>query len=349
MTIVTDVLVIGGGQAGLATGYYLAQAGIDFIILDSGSRIGDSWRNRYDSLVLFTPKGYSELPGMSFPGDPEQFPNKNETANYLESYASIFQFPIHLLTRVKDVRKSNEEFQITTNKESYTARRVVIASGPFQKEWIPDFANDLPSQINQLHSSKYHNPEQLLSGDTLVVGAGNSGAQIAVELSKSRPVYLSTGHKPISLPLKIGGKSIFYWFDKLGILHATKNSFIGRKIQKRPDPIFGLELKEQINYSAVLLYPKVTGTDRNSVIFADGSHREFMNIIWGTGFRFDYNWLKIPHIFDLKGGIIHDRGITPEYGLYIVGMPWQYRRTSALLGGVGEDSRYIVESIINNV
>ncbi|RXZ82479.1 FAD-binding protein [Paenibacillaceae bacterium] len=345
MTIVTDVLVIGGGQAALATAYYLQRAGLDYIVVDGGERIGDAWRNRYDSLVLFTPRSYSQLPGMDFPGDPEQFPDKNDTADYLEKYAAALNATIHLQTKVLSVHKEQAGFVIATTKQSYRARQIVIATGPFQTPWMPAFAAKLSPKIRQLHSSEYRNPEQLQQGDTLVVGAGNSGAQIAVELADVTRVSLSAGEKPVFLPLKLLGKSIFYWFDKLGLLRATRNSFIGKKIQQRKDPIFGKELKQLLEASQVAMLPKTTGADKESLMFSDGQPREFANIIWSTGFHPDYSWLRIPRITNAAGALIHERGKTAEHGLYVVGMPWQHRRTSALLGGVGEDARFVVAAI----
>lgn len=342
----TDVLIIGGGQAGLASGYYLKKSGIPFIIVDNHSRVGDSWRNRYDSLVLFTPREYSGLPGLNFPGKRNEFPTKNETADYLENYAAAFNLPIQFNTTVSKLNKNNGFFQIWTNQGSFVAKKVIIATGPFQKERIPSFASKISSEVKQLHSSAYKNPEQLLSGETLVVGGGNSGAQIAVEISTRGKVSLSVGHRPVFLPLRFCGKSIFYWFDKLGILQAPAQSFIGRKIQSRPDPVFGLELKQLIKTATIDLMPKSIDASHNGIHFSDGSVREFSNIVWSTGFKADYSWLDLPHVlFDEKGYIIHKRGVTSENGLYIIGMPWQSRRTSALIGGVGEDARYIVNSI----
>lgn len=316
--------------------------------MDGSSRVGDSWRNRYDSLVLFTPKGYSELPDMPFPGKREQLPNKNETADYLEKYASNYQFPIHLYTRVISLSKNDGLFYIMTNKEDYIAHKVIIATGPFHKELIPDFASKISADVKQIHSASYINPGQLSEGDTLVVGAGNSGAQIAVEISNHRKVYLSSGHRPLSLPLHIGGKSIFYWFDKLGILKATAHSFIGKKIQSRPDPIFGFELKQRLKSSAITLLPRAIDAKNKNIIFSNDSQLEFKNIIWSTGFKPDYNWLELPRVLNERGAIKHQRGITTESGLYIVGMPWQHRRTSALIGGVGADAQYVVNEIIQN-
>lgn len=311
--------------------------------------MGDAWRNRYDSLVLFTPREFSRLPGMPFPGSRDQLPNKNEAADYLEAYADKYQLPIHLNTHVNNLSKSEGIYHISTNKGDYVAWEVIIATGPFQTDWKPEFASKLLTTINQIHSTNYKNPNQLLHGDTLVVGAGNSGAQIAVEISKQRQVYLAASRRPVSLPLQIFGKSIFYWFDKLGVLKTNVNSFIGRKIKARPDPVFGLEFKQRLKMNDIVLLPKAIDAHSNTIHFSDGSMREFTNIIWSTGFKSDYSWLKLPHVISEKGTIIHRRGITQESGLYVVGMPWQFRRTSSLMGGVGEDAKYVVNAIIQNL
>lgn len=343
-----DVLIIGASQAGLAAAHYLKEKNISFLIIGKEQNIGDVWRNRYDSLVLFTPRWYSSLPGLPLEGDPNGFATKNEIADYLERYAMHFNLPVYLNTEVCSLSKEKESFVVKTNTAEYIAQHVIVATGPFQKAFIPRFADTLTDEVFQVHTSQYVNPTALKEGPVLVVGAGNSGAQIAVELSKDRDVYLSIGHKMKFFPLDIMGKSIFWWFNKLGLLSADIQSKLGEFICKQGDPIFGLELKNLIRDGKVTIKPRTTGTHHKLISFVDGSKVEVENVIWATGFHSDYSWILIPGILNEKEKPIHSRGVSKVKGLYFLGLPWQYRRGSALIGGVGVDAKHIVESITNS-
>lgn len=340
-----DVIVIGSGQAGLAAGYYLKRNHANFLILGKEKRVGDSWRNRYDSLILFTPRAYSSLPGFSLNGEQDGYATKNEIADYLERYVKHFELPVQLNVEVQSFTKDHGNFRIQTNSGEYIARKVIVATGPFQKPWIPKFASFLSEDVHQVHTSEYLNPLSLKEGPVLVIGAGNSGAQIAVELAKEREVYLSFGHKLKFFPLQAFGKSIFWWFDKLGVLKASISSSFGRFISKQSDPIFGFELKKLISEGKINIKPRTESIDSHFVHFEDGSHVEVQNVVWATGFHSDYNWIHIPHILNERGKPIHERGVSIIEGLYFLGLPWQYRRGSALIGGVGEDAKFIIEFI----
>ncbi|MEO2077288.1 MAG: NAD(P)/FAD-dependent oxidoreductase [Bacillus sp. (in: firmicutes)] len=340
-----DVVVIGAGQAGLSMGYFLKQSSLSFIIVDSNNSAGDVWRNRYDSLVLFTPRSYSALPGLALKGDPSGFPTKDEIADYLERYAKTFDLPIKFSCVVQKVHKQNDTFIISTSDSNIKTKKVVIATGPFHTPRIPSFAEELPQQVVQLHSSEYKNPAQLNDGSVLVVGGGNSGTQIAVELSNHYETYLSIGQKIRFLPLNIAGKSIFWWFDKLDILHANRDSFIGKKVQRQPDPIFGFELKEKLREKKVTLKTRTKSIQQNEIQFEDLSTINVQNVIWATGFVADYSWIDIPNLLDHSGKPKHKRGVTEIEGLYFLGLPWQYRRGSALLLGVGEDAEFLYQQV----
>ena len=344
----SDVLIIGGGQAGLAAAYFLAKHGLSYRILDKGREIGESWKSRYDSLMLFTPRNYSELPGLSLPGNPNGFPAKDEIAAALKRYAEDHQLNIQLNTEVIALKKIDDEFQAETNRGSFTARHVIVATGPFQNPYIPPMSDQLDRSVTQLHSAHYRNPADLQPGSVLVVGCGNSGAQIAVELSRSHRVVLSAGHRVNFMPLSIFGKSIFWWFDALGILNAPSDSRIGRMVRKRPDPVFGFELKRLLKEESIMIKPKTIGADKRTVYFSDGTAMEAVNIIWATGFRPDYGWLRIQDALDMDGKPLHERGVSPVKGLYYVGLPWQTSRNSALIGGVGRDAKAIAENIRKN-
>jgi len=340
-----DAIIIGASQAGLAAAYYLKKENANFLIIGREKRIGDVWRNRYDSLVLFTPRGYSALPGFLLEGDQNGYATKDEIADYLERYAQHFDLPVQLETKVVSLVKKENKFIVQTNKGEYIANKAIVATGPFQKPLMPRFSDSLSDDTYQVHTSQYLNPTSLKEGSVLVVGAGNSGAQIAVELAKDRDVYLSIGHKIKFLPLSIFGKSFFWWCGKFGILEASIHSAIGRFLSKQGDPIFGFELKKLIKQGKIKIKPRTESTHNYHFTFEDGSKVEVKNVIWATGFQFEYSWIQIPDVLNEKGKPIHNRGVTPIEGLYFLGLPWQYRRGSALIGGVGSDAQYIAEQI----
>ncbi|MFY0758165.1 NAD(P)/FAD-dependent oxidoreductase [Metabacillus dongyingensis] len=343
--MIFDVVVIGAGQAGLSIGYFLKKANVSFLILDEASMIGESWRKRYDSLTLFTPRSYSSLPGLPFDGDSNKYPTKDDVAEYLSLYVHTFSLPVQLNTVVEKLTQTKTTFMIKTNKEEIAAKMVVAATGPFQNPFIPEFSKMLSDQTYQVHSSSYKNPNQLKDGSVLVIGGGNSGAQIAVELAKEREVHLSVGSNIKFLPQNLLNKSIFWWFDKLGILSLTVQSKLGQLIKKQPDPIFGLELKSLIKKGAVTIIPRATSVINDHIAFSDGTNVKIQNVIWSTGFKSNYEWIDIPNLFNKEGFPLHQRGITPIEGLYFLGLPWMYRRGSALLQGIGDDAEYIFSQI----
>jgi putative flavoprotein involved in K+ transport len=345
--MIYDVVVIGGGQAGLSMGYYLKQTRLSFLILDKGCAVGESWKNRYDSLTLFTPRSYSSLPGLQLNGEEKQYPTKEEITDYLKLYVNTFLLPIQLNTSVLNLDKI-DHFILNTTQGEYLSRNIIVATGPFQIPFIPEFSQLLSENILQLHSSEYKNPNQLNRGTTLVVGGGNSGAQIASEISMDSKVYLSVGQQLKFLPQDIANKSIFWWFDKLGVLKANVHSKVGQIIKNKLDPIFGFELKSQLNEGRVVLKPRATSANKNDIFFDDNTSLKVSNVIWSTGFKSDYSWIKIPNVLDEKGIPIHQRGITSINGFFFLGLPWQYRRGSALLQGVGTDANYIVEKLLRN-
>jgi len=299
-------------------------------------------------LVLFTPRMYSSLPGINFDGEPQGFPTKDEVVTYLKNYAETYDIPIQFQTEVVNVTKMNRHFLVRTQTNEYVAKNLVVATGPFQTPTIPKLSAKLSKSINQFHSSDYRNPNQLGNGNVLVVGGGNSGTQIAVELSKERETFLAVSKKLSFLPLILGNKSIFWWFDKIGILKVTNKSLIGKLIQKRGDPIFGFELKEAIRQGEITIKKRVIDGNKHQVVFEDLTTLEVRNIIWATGFKAVFPWLKIDGVLNKDGNVIHKRGVTNTKGLYFIGLSWQYRRGSALLQGVGSDAEYIVGKINNH-
>lgn len=341
-----DVAVIGAGQAGLAVAYYLKKRGISFLCIDRNEAVGDAWRHRYDSLVLFTPRWYSALPGRSLEGDPNGYPSKDEIADYLQAYVTDFDLPVQLGTPVQALETAGARYQIRTDQGIITANQVVVATGPFQRPAVPPLAGGLSASVVQLHSSVYRRPEQLQPGPALVVGGGNSGAQIAVELAASgREVAFSAAHALKFIPLDVLGRSVFGWMDALGILGAPRDSRIGNWLRKRKDPIFGRELARCLKRGNVRLMPRTVSAEGDIIRFEDGSEQRAANVVWATGFRPDFAWIRIPGAVDAQGLPVHKRGIGAHPGLYYVGLPWQHSRGSALVGGVGEDAEFVVERI----
>jgi putative flavoprotein involved in K+ transport len=344
----TEVIVVGGGQAGLAAGYYLSRAEIPFLILDAGPRLGDSWRRRWDSLKLFTVARYSTLPGLEFPGDPEHFPGKEEVADYLEAYAREFELPVRLSSQVTSLEPSNGGYRIETSCPyglgPYEANQVIVASGAYQRPFTPTIAEKLGDQVNQLHSAEYRNPEQVPTGDVLVVGAANSGAGIAEDLAQSHRVYLSRGTRIPRLPRRILGKSLHFWGDQLGLIGAPLDSLRGRT--QRGDVLVGPSLRQLSRRHGVELVGRAVEADGTTVRLDDDRAIEVDAVIWATGYRSDYSWIRVP-VFDEHGVPRHRRGVVDSARLYFLGMKDQYSRGSSLIYWVKEDAAYIVDRVRN--
>ncbi|WP_338543956.1 flavin-containing monooxygenase [Paenibacillus tundrae] len=343
-----DVLVIGAGQAGLAAGYYLKQSGLTFLIVDAGRSIGQSWRNRYDSLQLFTPRMYDELPGMQLEGDRHGLPSKDEIADYFEKYAEQMQLPIMLNCAITRLSIEDEVYYAETTAGTITARDVIIATGPFQVKNVPSFANSLSEEIVQLHSSEYKNRSQLVPGTTVVAGGGNSGAQIAVELASDdrQIVYISLARQITFKPLHIMKRSIFWYLEKNGLLRAGTERMKGKWLRNQPEYVYGYELKELIAKGRVNMRPRVTNAIGDRILYEDGSETRVNNIIWATGFQRNDRWIDVQNAFDSDRGVLHEGGVSPVAGLYFVGLPWQTSRGSALLGWVKYDAESIVHAVL---
>jgi putative flavoprotein involved in K+ transport len=339
-----DTIVVGGGQAGLAAGYHLAQKDIDFLVLDGNDRVGDSWRNRWDSLQLFTPARYSGLPGLPFPGRPLALPGKNQVGDYLESYAEYFDLPVRSGTRVKHLMLNGDRFVLYTDGGMYQANKVIVATGPFQRPRVPAIAYQLAPAVSQLHSSEYRNPSQLPPGNVLVVGVGNSGAQIAMELAQSRPVWLA-GRESGHLRRRLLGRDLYDWIWPI-FTRFDAGTIIGRRMKRRTratDPLIGIAPSDIVR-SGVTRVGRLTEV-RDGQPFCEDRAVDPAVVIWCTGFTADYSWINLP-IFAADGYPRHDRGVVAEApGLYFLGLRFQHRRTSALIGGVGADAAWIAEDI----
>jgi putative flavoprotein involved in K+ transport len=337
-----EVAVIGGGHAGLAMGYYLARQERRFVILERGDSIAPAWRERWDSLTLFTPRRYS-LPGLPFPGDPDGYPTRDDVIDYLERYAETFQLPIELNSNVRSLRAEDGRLVLKVDRRTITADQVVVATGPFQTPYIPKIAEGLDPDVRQTHSTGYRRPSDVPEGTVLVVGGGNTGFQIAEELSSTHKVILSVGSRQTPLPQRLAGRDLFWWLTKTRILSTTVESRLGSRLQHR-DTLIGSSPRELKRRYHVELKPRATAASGCTVSFADGSAVEVDAIIWATGYRPDYSWVDLP-ILDPNGRLRHGRGVTDVAGLYFLGLTWQHTRGSALIGWVKDDAEFLAARI----
>jgi putative flavoprotein involved in K+ transport len=337
-----DVAVIGAGQAGLALGYFLAQQGRRFVILDSADSVGSNWRNRWDSLVLFTPRRYDSLPGLTFSGDPDGYPNRDEVIAYLEQYAGAFGLPIEFNSPVRSLTKRNGRFVVESPDRLIEADQVVVATGPFQVPNMPTVSGQL-AEVFQTHSAGYRRPSDVPEGRVVVVGGGNTGFQIAKELSASHRVHLAIGSRQTPLPQRFLGRDLFWWLTKLGVLEKTVESRIGRRARDR-DTLIGSSSRELKRRYGVGLKPRVVAASGRTLSFADSTELEVDAVIWATGYRPDHSWINAA-VMDSEMNVRHRRGVTDVPGLYFLGLSWQYTRGSALLGWVKDDAEFIAAQI----
>ena len=338
-----DVAVVGGGQAGLAMGYYLRAQGLRFAIFERGASIAPAWRERWDSLTLFTQRRYSALPGLPFPGDPDGYPTRDEVIAYLERYAETFALPIELNSEVRRLSHEGGRFVVEVDLRTVTADHVVVATGPFQTPFVPELAQGLDSGVWQVHSTGYRQPGDVPEGAVLVVGGGNTGFQIAKELSATHKVILSVGSKQKPLPQRIAGRDLFWWLTKTHLLSTTVESRLGSKLQHR-DTLIGSSPRELKRRYGVELKPRAIDAAARTVRFEDGSELEVDGVVWATGYRLDFSWIDLP-ILDSNGRLRHRRGVTDVPGLYFLGLTWQWTRGSALIGWVKDDAAFLTERL----
>ncbi len=339
-----DVVVVGGSQAGLAMAWHLAQQGLRFVVLEAGPELGHVWRSRWDSLKLFTPAQYDALPGMAFPAPADTYPTKDPVADYLQAYAAAHDLPVRLDAKVTELRRSGEGFEVrTANDEVFRAHQVVVATGPFQVPFVPPAASKLDASVTQVHSADYRNPQALPEGPVLVVGGGNSGFQIAEELAATRQVDLSIAAKAPMLPQRVGGRDLFWWLTRLGLMRVTVDSRLGRRASRR-EFIIGTN-RRTLERAGVRFRRRLLDAEGRTARFADHSTLEDVGVVvWATGYRSDHAWIHIPGVVR-EGDIVHRRGVTEVPGLYFLGLSWQHTRGSALLGFVNDDAAYLADRI----
>src|SRR6266568_1782702 len=348
-----QTLVVGGGQAGLSVGYHLRQRGLPFVILEANPRIGDSWRTRWDSLRLFTPARFDGLAGMPFPAPASSFPTKDEMAAYLEAYAARFELPVRTGVKVERLSRRGDGYVLEAGDQRFEAENVVVAMATYQRRRVPAFAMELDPGVVQLHSSEYRNLAQLREGGVLVVGAGNSGAELALEVARGgHPTWMSGRHVG-QIPFRIGGLAARLFLARLVlrvVFHRvlTMDTPIGRKVRpkvvSRGGPLIRLKSADLAS-AGVERVPRVAGVRDGLPVLEGDRVLPIANVIWCTGFHPGFSWIDLP-MFGPDGEPAHDRGVVAsEPGLYFVGLHFLYAMSSTMIHGVGRDAEHIARTI----
>jgi putative flavoprotein involved in K+ transport len=347
---VHDVLVVGAGQAGLGTAWWLARTGVrDVVVVDAGE-VGDSWLRRWDSLQLFTPRRFSQLPGGRFPAGPTPTPSRTEMAGYLRDHAARLGVPVRTGTPVTRLTRHPDGFCAQTPDGPVRARQVVLAVGPFTRPQVPDAARRLDPAVHQLHSTDYHRPTDVPPGPVLVVGGGNSAAQLAVELAATHRVTVVAPREPRFLPERRWGVSIYWWLLLSGLLNAGSDSRVARGVRRRGDAIVGRDLALLRDEGTVgWLTGRVVDAEGTALRLDDGRAVEVSSVLWCTGSLPETGWVDVPGALDDAGLPLHDRGASPVPGLHWMGLPWQTRVNSSIIDGVDRDARRTARRIAHGV
>lgn len=342
-----DTLVIGGGQAGLSVGYHLRRRNVPFVIVDGSERIGDAWRDRWDSLRLFTPARFSSLDGMPFPAAPGYFPTKDEMADYLEAYRARFDLPVRSGARIQRLTREHGRFVALTEAVRYEADNVVVAMADYQRPRVPRFAPELRDDIRQLHAADYKNPGQLRDGPVLLVGAGNSGADIAMELAGDRQVWMSgpdVGHMPFRIERRFA-QAVLVPFVLRVMFHRilSVSTPIGRKMRAKKlhkgVPLIRVKPKD-LERAGVERVARTTRTEDGLPVLEDGRVLEPANVLWCTGFHAGFDWIDLPVHGEKEP--LHQRGVVPtQPGLFFVGLGFLHAVSSSMIHGVGRDAERI--------
>jgi putative flavoprotein involved in K+ transport len=324
-------------------GHYLRQAGLRFLIVDAADQVGSAWTQRWDSLVLFTPRRYNAMPELPFAGDPDREPTRDEVIDYLHRYATEFDLPVELNSPVTALDYRDGRYAAALPGRTVLADQVIVATGPFQEPRTPAFASSMAADVYQTHSTGYRRPTDVPPGRVVVVGGGNTGYQIADELAADHDVVLAVGSRQTPLPQRLFGRQIFWWLTKLGVLGASLDSRLGRRLSQR-DALIGSSPR-RAKRLGIELKPRAVDASGRTVRFADDTQIDAEAIIWATGYESDYSWIRLP-VTDDRGRVRHKRGVTEHPGLYFLGLAWQHTRGSALLGLVRGDAKYISRHVI---
>ena len=349
-----DTVVIGGGQAGLTVGFHLKRLGVDFVILDASARVGDAWRKRWDSLMLFTPARMNGLPEMPFPAAGNSSVSKDQVADYLEEYAAQMDLPVRSGVKVSRLYRDGDDYVVEAGPQLIRAAHVVVAMANYQVPHVPGFAPDLSPDIVQMHSTQYRNLSQLQDGDVLVVGAGNSGAEISKEATRSHRTFLA-GTESGSIPFRLEswfGRHIGTRLVRFGAIRVLSTSTpIGRKARPKmldkSAPLVRVR-PQDIVAAGVERVGRVNGVENGLPVVDGQGALDVANVIWCTGFKPGFDWIDLD-VFDDAGRPRHERGVVPEHpGLYFVGLFFLHALWSETLPGVQIDARYAVQHLVSH-
>lgn len=349
-----DVVVIGGGQAGIAVGHHLKEAGLNLVVVDENPRVGDAWRHRWDSLRLFTPADVDGMPGERYPAPPWSFPSHTEFADYLEDYVARTGIPVRMGARVRRLAHSGEGFSVEVNDDVLLARAVVVASGFDRVPRVAAFAAELDPAVVQLTTDNYRTPTQVPEGRVLVVGAGNSGAEIALDLAPTHEVYLS-GRHPGELPWRVTsplgrplGRAVFWAFGHV----LTVSTPLGRRARTdllvHSGPLIRLRSRD-LTAAGVTRVGRVVGVDAGQPRVADGELPEVSSVVWCIGFDPDDSWIDLP-VFAADGSVRQVRGVSDDVpGLFFLGRLFQYSLASSMIHGVVRDAADVAKAVTGHV
>lgn len=356
MTISTDLhsvsgpvdvgtVVVGAGQAGLVTSYYLQRAGESFVVLEADERIADVWRRRYDSLRLFSTPRYASLPGWRIPL--RTFPTRDEFADYLEQYSAHFGFPVRTGTRVTRLSRENAGFLVQTTAGNFRARRVVVTTGEHQRPRVPALATELAPTIGQLHSIDYRNPGQFAPGAVLVVGAANSGTDVALDAAAAGHEVWLAGRHPGQVPVDIdtaGARPVIPIVMFVFKHVLTLRTPMGRRARKQAlhhgVPLVRNKLAD-LDAAGVRRIGRITAVHNGRPVTDDGTAPDVSTVVWCTGSDSDHSFLDLP-VFGPDGRLLHERGVAAESGLYFLGLEFQYALASGTIQGLDRDARYLL-------
>jgi len=351
-----ETLIIGGGQAGLAVGYHLKSGKRDSLILDANERVGDSWRKRWPSLRLYSPALAAGLPGMPFPAPRSSFPTGLEFADYLESYAERFELPVRSGVTVEGLEKNGDGYVALAGDRRYLADNVVVATGVFQHESpiVPEFASQLDPAIRQLHSADYRSPKQLQPGAVLVVGAAHSGGDIAHEVARAGFTTVLSGRDTGQIPVDIHSRlapMVFMVLKFVWTRVVTVSTPIGRKmkpeVRTHGGPLIRVKRKDLEAAGVERVFERTVGVEGGKPVLADGRVLDVANVVWCTGFRNDYGWIRFPVPTEDDGYPEQQRGVVPSLpGLYFVGLPFLHSFASMLILGAGRDGKRVADHIV---
>jgi putative flavoprotein involved in K+ transport len=350
-----ETVIIGAGQAGLSTGYHLQRRGRPFVILDAGSRIGDNWRRQWDTLKLYSPAKYDSLPGLPFPAARWSFPGKDEVGDYLETYARTFDLPIRLNTRVVSLEADGDGYRVATDHGTWRCDNVVVATGTFGRmPNVPAVAAELDASILQLHSSEYRRPGQLRDGPVLVVGASHSGCDIAYEVAESRPTLLA-GRDCGQIPPRLDSRAMHVIFPILIFAWrhvVTRRTPIGRKamphIRFQGGPMLRVKRSDLADRGVERVTSRIEAVEDGKPV-VDGEPRDVATVVWATGFRQVFDWIRLP-IFGDDGWPREMRGVVADApGLFFCGLSFQYAFSSMVFAGVGRDAGFVADKVTRRV